>query len=145
MKRMTLIPLLLAIVTGTVLADEKEDVMQMVDEAAAMATADKADALAEMNNPAGRFVRGELYVFAYDLNGVMVAHPINPGLVGKDLLNTPDADGKLFRKAIIDGIKATGSATVEYKYKNPATSQVEDKVSFCKAAAELAICGGYYK
>lgn len=145
MKRFVLISALIAFCVGSALAGEKEDAIKMVNEAAGMAATNKAEALAEIGNKAGRFVRGELYLFAYDLNGVMVAHPINSKLIGKDLLNVPDADGKLFRKAIIDGVKASGFATVDYKYKNPTTDKIEDKESFCKLAAELVICGGYYK
>jgi signal transduction histidine kinase len=74
-----------------------------------------------------------------------VAHPINAKLVGKSLIDVPDAGGKMFRKEIIDGVKASGTATVDYKYKNPQSGAVEDKVSYCKKAADLAVCAGYYK
>ena len=40
-------------------------------------------ALEEFNNPNGSFVRGDLYIFAYDFNGTCIAHPINPDLVGQ--------------------------------------------------------------
>jgi signal transduction histidine kinase len=79
------------------------------------------------------------------MHGVMVAHPINAKLIGKNLLEVPDADGKLFRKDIISGVQASGTASVGYKYKNPQSGKVEDKISFCKKAADLAVCAGYYK
>jgi cytochrome c len=137
--------LVLALVTGTVFAGEKEDAMKMVNDAAAAVDKDKASAVAEIGNAKGRFVKGEIYVFAYDLMGTMVAHPINAKLVGKSLIDVPDAGGKMFRKEIIDGVKASGTATVDYKYKNPQSGAVEDKVSYCKKAADLAVCAGYYK
>jgi len=40
-------------------------------------------ALQEFNDPSGSFVRGDLYIFAYDFNGTCLAHPINPDLVGQ--------------------------------------------------------------
>ena len=137
--------LVLALVTGTVFAGEKEDAMKMVNDAAAAVDKDKASAVAEIGNAKGRFIKGEIYVFAYDLTGTMVAHPINAKLVGKSLIDVPDAGGKMFRKEIIDGVKASGTATVDYKYKNPQSGAVEDKVSYCKKAADLAVCAGYYK
>lgn len=129
---------------GVVQAGEREDAMKLVGIAAAAVAKDKAAAIAEIGDKGGRYVKGELYVFAYDLNGVMVAHPINAKLVGKDLIAVPDAGGKMFRKDIIQGVNASGSATVDYKYKNPKTGAVEEKVTFCKKAADLAVCAGYY-
>lgn len=145
MKNRLLLCLLLAVSSLPVVAGEKETAMAMVNEAAGAVAKDKAAAIAAMSDKNGRFVKGELYVFAYDLQGVMVAHPINAKLIGKNLLEVPDADGKLFRKDIISGVQASGTASVEYKYKNPQSGKVEDKVSFCKKAADLAVCAGYYK
>ncbi len=130
---------------GGAIAGEKEDAAQLVNEAVATVTKDKLAGIAEIGNAKGRFVKGELYVFAYDLSGTMVAHPINPKLVGKNLLEVPDAGGKMFRQEIIDGVKRSGVATVDYKYKNPKSGTIEDKVTHCKKAADLAVCAGYYK
>jgi cytochrome c len=137
--------LLAALVAGGVLAGEKEDAERMVAEAAAAVVKDRASAVAEIGNPKGRFVKGEVYAWAYDLTGTMVAHPINAKLVGKNLLDVPDANGKMYRKEIVAGVKASGTASVSYRYKNPVSGAVEDKVTFCKKAADLAVCSGYYK
>lgn len=145
MRKLLLLSTLFAMAIGPVLASEKDDATKMVNDAAAAAVKDKTAAIAEISNKGGRFVKGELYVFAYDLAGTMVAHPINAKLIGKNLLDVPDADGKMFRKDIIDGVKAAGTASVRYKYKNPKTGTVEDKVTFCRKAADLAICAGYYE
>ncbi len=126
-------------------AGEKEDAQQLVNDAVAQIGKDKAAAVAEIGKPKGRYVKGEVYVFAYDLNGVMVAHPMNSKLVGKSLVDVPDAAGKMFRKEIIAGVNAAGAATVDYKYKNPASGAIEDKVTTCRKAADLAVCAGYYK
>jgi signal transduction histidine kinase len=132
-------------ILGSAQAGEKEDATQMVNDAVAAVTKDKAAGTQEIGNPKGRYVKGEIYVFAYDLAGTMVAHPMNPKLVGKNLLDVPDAAGKMFRQEIIDGIKRAGVVTVDYKYKNPKSGAIEDKVTYCKKAAELAVCAGYYK
>ena len=145
MKKWIPAMLIAAVAAGSAIASEKDDAVKMVNDAATAVAKDKAAAVAEMGNAKGRYVKGELYVFAYDLSGTMVAHPINAKLVGKAVLDVPDANGKLFRKDIIEGVKATGMATVDYKYKNPQSGAIEDKVSYCKKAGELAICAGYYK
>jgi ABC-type amino acid transport substrate-binding protein len=43
------------------------------------------------NNHSGLFVRGDLYIFGYDLNGTCIVHPINASLIGQKGLS--DADG----------------------------------------------------
>lgn len=145
MKKLIPAALLLALMPGGVFAGEMEDATRMVNDAAAAVAKEKATAVSEIGNPKSRFVKGELYVFAYDLTGTMVAHPINAKLVGKNLMDVPDADGKMFRKEIINSVNASGAATVAYKYKNPQSGAVENKVTYCKKAADLAICAGYYK
>lgn len=145
MRKKFMLCAVLAAMSSTVFAGEKEDAIKLVADAAALVEKNKAEGVAEIGNPKGKFVKGEVYVFAYDLSGVMVAHPINAKLIGKSLMDVPDAGGKLFRKEIVDGVNAKGTAIVDYKYKNPQTSVVEDKVTFCKKAADLAVCAGYYK
>lgn len=135
---------LIAIASLSAFAGEKEDATKLVNDAASAIAKDKAGALAEIGSK-GKYVKGEVYVFAYNLHGEMVAHPINAKLVGKNLLDVPDAAGKMFRKEIIDGAKASGSVTVDYKYKNPANGAVEDKTTYCKKADDLVVCAGFYK
>ena len=60
------------------------EVMAFVDEAVSYVNNNDVEkALEEFNNPAGSFVRGDLYIFAYDFNGTCIAHPINPELIGQ--------------------------------------------------------------
>lgn len=106
----------------------KEQAVKLVKDATTlMESAGKEKALAELGKSDGAFVKGELYVFAYDLKGVIVAHPRNPKLVGKNLLEVPDVDGKLFRKEIVSVATTKGKGWVDYKYKNPETGVVEEK------------------
>src|SRR5512143_214120 len=100
MKRILVALLINLLLAGFAFAVSPADQAKtMVDEAVAFLNASgKQKALAEISNPTGKWVKGELYVFAYDLSGVVVAHPINPKLIGKNLLEVPDAAGKTFRK-----------------------------------------------
>ena len=86
-----------------------------------------------------------MYVFAYDLTATMVAHPINAKLVGKNLLDVPDAEGKLFRKEIVELAKTKGSGWVDYKYKNPQTSKIESKTTYIHKEGDIVLCCGIYK
>jgi signal transduction histidine kinase len=61
-----------------------EEVMAFLNEAVAYVNDNGVEkALEEFNNLNGPFVRGDLYIFAYDFNGTCLAHPINPDLVGQ--------------------------------------------------------------
>jgi len=133
--------------SGTALAvSETEEAIAMVEKASALIkTQGKEKALTEIGNPQGQFVKGEMYVFGYDLTATMVVHPVNPKLIGKKLLEVPDADGKLFRKEIVELAKTKGSGWVDYKYKNPKTSNIESKTTYIKKEGDIVLCCGIYK
>jgi signal transduction histidine kinase len=118
----------------------------MVKKAAALIAKSGVEAgLAEINKADGQFVKGELYVFAYDTNAVMLAHPKNAKLIGKNLMEIPDVDGKLFRKEIVEMAKTKKSGWVDYKYKNPETSKIEAKTTFLMIQGSVILCCGIYK
>ncbi|HNY31391.1 MAG TPA: cache domain-containing protein [Fibrobacteria bacterium] len=138
--------LALAFLAATAWSETKTDAVKLVDDAAKQfAAKPREEVVAELNKVDGKWVKGELYVFAYDMEGVMVAHPKNSKLVGKNLLEVPDVDGKLFRKEIVELAKSKGSGWVDYKYKNPQTGKTEAKTTYLKKVGDLILCCGIYK
>ena len=131
---------------GLSFAAGKDDAKSLVKQAAAFVKYQgKGKALAEISKPRGAFDKGELYVFAYDLQGVMVAHPKNPALIGKNLIDVPDNDGKLFRRDIVEKAKLKGSGWVDYMYLNPETNEVEHKTTYLLKVGDIILCCGVYK
>jgi cytochrome c len=127
-------------------ADGKMAAIDLVKEAVAFAKTNGRDkVLAEVNSPKGAFDKGELYVFVYDMDGVVLAHPKNKKIVGKNLLELPDADHKPFRKYIIVTAKEKGSGWVDYKYLNPDSNKVEEKTTYLMASNNMIFCCGVYK
>jgi signal transduction histidine kinase len=127
-------------------ASGKDDAKTLVRKAVAYVKyLGKEKAIAEINKPRGMFDKGEAYVFAYDLQGVMVAHPKNPTLIGKNLIAVPDSEGKLFRKEIVDKVNSKGSGWVDYVYLNPETKEYEHKTTYCQKEGDIIICCGAYK
>ena len=127
-------------------AADREDAKALVKRAAAYAKYQgKEKALAEISTPKGMFDKGELYVFAYDLQGVMLAHPKNPTLIGQNLMNVPDTEGKLFRKEIVERAKSEGSGWVDYVYLNPETNKQEHKTTYFQKVGDIILCCGVYK
>ena len=127
-------------------ASGKDDAKTLVKKAVAYVKYQgKEKAIAEINKPRGMFDKGETYVFAYDLQGVMVAHPKNPTLIGKNLYDVPDTEGKMFRKEIVEKAKTEGSGWVDYVYLNPETNEYEHKTTYCQKAGDIIICCGAYR
>ncbi len=90
----------------------------------------KEAAFAEFNNPGGRFVEGELYMFAYDLEGTTRAHPFQPELIGKNRLNTTDANGTACIQDLISTAQSGGRFT-RYLYPDPADNNtIKPKLSY---------------
>jgi signal transduction histidine kinase len=120
------------------------DAKKMVEKAVAyIAENGEEKALKEFKNPAGKFQWRDLYAFAYDLNGVVMGHP-NANLIGQNLYNVPDAQGKFFRKDIIDIANSRGSGWVDYRYVVLLTQQEEFKITYFQKVGNLIICCGAY-
>jgi cytochrome c len=105
----------------------------------------KEKSIAEFNNPKGQFVKGELYIYVWDLAGTVLAHPTNPSTVGKNNSAVPDEDGKLFRRDAVQLANAKGTGWIDYKYKNPKTNKVEQKTTYVKKVGDVILCAGAYK
>jgi signal transduction histidine kinase len=87
-------------------------------------------ALASFNDPNGSFVRGDLYIFAYDDEGTTLALPLQPGLVGTSRWDTQDPDGVFFIRELALAAR-NGSGFVRYRYVNPGQhSQIQEKLSY---------------
>ena len=70
------------------------------------------------------------YFWINDLEEVMIMHPIKPSLNGKDLTELKDKDGVHLFVNMTKVIKKDGQGVVKYKWANPKTKHVEDKISF---------------
>lgn len=87
-------------------------------------------ALQEFNNQTGQFVDGELYIFAYDMNGTTLALPFQPELLGTSRWNATDANGTAYIQDLIATAKS-GGGFVRYLYADPADNfTVKQKLSY---------------
>jgi ABC-type uncharacterized transport system substrate-binding protein len=94
----------------------------------------------------GEFLDRDLYIFAYDFNGVNLAHGANPKLIGRNLIDMQDADGRYLIRGLIDTARK-GGGWYYYKWSNPITKNIEDKLAYVlKLDDTLWIgCGTYGK
>lgn len=133
---------------GSALAATPEQAKALVDKALAYVKANGAEkAYKEFNTPGSQFFDGELYIFAYDLQGNNLALGGNPKMTGKNLLDMKSADGKFVIKDFIEIIKTKGEGWYEYKWSNPETKKIQDKSSYIKKipGTDAFLGSGFYK
>lgn len=145
------IPLLLATLAlafgNTAWASEPEakDAIAMVEKAAEMLKKTSFDAVkAKISAKDPELNKGELYAYIRALDGTTLAHP-NAALVGKNLIDVPDADGKVFRREIVDLAKSKGKGWVDYKFKNPTSGKMESKSTYILRQGDYIVEAGIYK
>ncbi|MEC4722095.1 cache domain-containing protein [Noviherbaspirillum sp. CPCC 100848] len=127
-------------------ADDAADATAIVKKAVAYIKDNGKDkAFAEFNNPTGAFTKGELYVFVSDMQGKMLSHGANSKLIGKNLIELKDADGKLFVKDYTDLAKTKGSGWVDYKWVNPNSKAIDKKSTYVEKADDVIVGAGIYK
>ena len=103
-------------------------------------------ACAEFNNTKGQFVDRDLYITVYDFSGNCLAHGQKPNLVGKNLLDMKDADGKQHIKERVEMMKKQDAGWQNFKFLNPLTKQIEPKTMYCERYGDIIVaCGVYNK
>ena len=79
------------------------------------------------------------------MNGKVLAHGQNPKMVGKDMIEMKDADGKEFVKERVEIAKTKGKGWQDYKFTNPQTKQIEPKSSYIEKYEDMIVGCGIYK
>ncbi len=105
----------------------------------------KDEALKAFSDPNGEFVKGEKYIFAYDFNGTLLAHPYLHNLIGRNNQDLVDPNGVHFIKNLIEVAKS-GQGFAYNIYPNPNRSnQTELKLLYVvKVDDDLWIGSGIY-
>ncbi|MFZ0931630.1 MAG: cache domain-containing protein [Syntrophobacteraceae bacterium] len=106
--------------------------------------AGKETLLREIADSRGRFVSDARYIFALDLNGTMVAHPMEPELTGRNLIDLRDSEGNAFIQKIVDTAKTRGYGYRDYKWRSPGSEDELPKTVFFEQVAGIILCSGFY-
>ena len=135
--------------SGTAFAADKgsaDEAAAMVKKAVAYLKANgKEKAFAEFSNPNGQFKDRDLYIFVMDMSGKSLAHGANAKLIGKNLMELKDADGKSFVKSFFDVANSKGKGWVDYKWPNPVNAAVEQKSTYIEKVDDIVVGCGIYK
>jgi hypothetical protein len=125
----------------------EKDAIAMAEKGAAFIKAYSLDAfIKKIANKDPEYLQGSLYVDIRDIKtGIVLAHPVNPSIVGKDLTDIPDASGKKYRREIIELAAKKGHGWVDYQYKNPTTGKIEPKTTYILRVGDVVLEAGIYK
>jgi signal transduction histidine kinase len=105
----------------------------------------KEKTISELMKSPGPFVDRDLYVTLYTLDGILLAH-INQKIVGKNLIELRDPDGKPFVRERMEAARASESGWQDYKFFNPVSKKVEPKRMYWeKHDGFVFACGAYKK
>jgi signal transduction histidine kinase len=123
-----------------------KDAEMMVHQAVAfIKKSGKEQAFAEFNNPKGRFTYRDLYIMVYDLEGKCLSHGAKVERIGKSFMEEKDVDGKQFVKERMRIAKEHGKGWQEYKFANPLTKKIEQKVAYFERVDDVVVVCGAYK
>jgi len=101
-------------------------------------------AFAEINKRDGMFVDRDMYIYVYDKNLKNLAHGGNSKLIGKDLADLRDPDGKYVNKGLLD-VAQKGGGTYTFKFFNPASGKIEEKIGYAEMEGDVMVGSGVYK
>ncbi|NYE59832.1 signal transduction histidine kinase [Duganella sp. 1224] len=139
--------IIIAVLTSCVAhaAPAEKDAVALAEKGAQFVRAHgKAEMIARINSKDPEFNQGALYLAMRDMQGITIAHPTT-ALIGKNLLDVPDADGKLFRQEMVALANGVGHGWVDYKFRNPETGRVEAKRTYVLRVGDVALEAGIYK
>ena len=142
-----------AFASGAALAQDKskgskQEAVAMVDKAVAhIKKVGRDKAFADFNNKSGPFTDRDLYVVVYDLKGKVLAHGANEKMIGKDVIELRDVDGKYFVKERVEMMSKSPNAKgwQDYKFMNPVTRAIEPKQMYLQRHEDVIVGCGVYK
>jgi cytochrome c len=91
------------------------------------------------------FADRDLYVTVTSLSGPSLAHGQNAKMVGMDMSDFKDIDGKLYFRERFELAKAKGSFWQDFKFPDPVTKKVLPKSMYCERETDVIVCTGVYK
>lgn len=130
--------------SGTAERGSADEARALVHRAIAAYDASGTAAFAEMTSPSEAYVDRDLYIFVFGPDRKVVAHGVNPDLIGDDPTVLIDANGKPFGNEMVVMADADGE-WVDYVWVDPLTGNEVAKSSFVVAHDGYIFGSGIYK
>ncbi|MDD2743197.1 MAG: cache domain-containing protein, partial [Rhodocyclaceae bacterium] len=122
-----------------------QEARSLLDKAVTVMKADPKVAIERFNDMNGGFIEDDLYVFVVGVDNVMMyAHGAMPRLVGRNVDDLKDVDGKPIIQKMLSIVKLKGSGEFSYSWPNPVTRKVEHKTSYLQRVGSYMVAVGHY-
>ena len=109
----------------------REEAVAMVKKLTqAIKTDGKETLIKDVNTPNGKYAEKDIYVTIETVEGVTLANNTAPRMVGKNVTELRDADGKYFVKERNEVLKSKPMIWTELKWPNPATSKTDTRLLY---------------
>ncbi|MBC3909600.1 cache domain-containing protein [Undibacterium umbellatum] len=124
----------------------KEEAVAMVKKAVAFYKANgREKSLAAFSDQAGQFRDRELFLIVLDPKGTAVAHTALKKMIGVNIMDLKDQNGVEIIKSFYKAVEKGNSGwSAEYTFINPATQQLEPKLTYVEKVDDLLIACGYH-
>jgi len=110
-----------------------------------MKKAGRESAYADFTAKKPPFFDRDLYVTVTSLQGPSMAHGQNPKMVGMNLTDFKDVDGKLYFRERFELAKSKGKFWQDFKFVDPVTKKILPKSMYCELETDVIVCTGIYK
>jgi cytochrome c len=124
------------------------------DEAKALADAAAAyvkkvgveKAMKDFSTDKATWVKKDLYVVGFDMQGNCLAHGVNEKLIGKNLIEMKDQNGRHFTKEMLDSTKGSGAGWTDYEWPHPETKKLAPKTTYSvrPAGTDVVVGVGFF-
>ncbi|MHB9800163.1 cache domain-containing protein [Pseudomonas sp. MT3] len=122
-----------------------ERAVAMLDKAVKAVETDPDATFRKVNALDSSFIEDDLYVFVVDLDtSRFVAHGFNNRMVGTDFASLKDPGGNPVGHAMLELARGQGEGEFEYQWRNPVTTQVENKHAYLRKVGHYMVAVGYY-
>jgi cytochrome c len=112
---------------------EATRIENLVNKAAALVDSKGKAAFTEFRKRGSEWWSGDVYVFAYSPDGVVLLNPAFPSREGRAYHGEQDKKGKAFHDELIKVAKTKGSGWVDYWLPKPGQTEPSHKWSYVKA------------
>jgi uncharacterized protein len=125
----------------------REEAIAMVKRVQAKVKKDGLEATFKaINSGAKEFKDRDLYAFMLDFDGNDPANAGVPAVVGKNIMDLKDQDGKFLVRGLLAVAMNQGSGWYDYRWPNPATKTIEDKSTYVERVGDRYMVGvGIYR
>ncbi|MFZ6873140.1 cache domain-containing protein [Undibacterium sp. Di27W] len=121
------------------------EAIAMVKKAGRLIRAEGPAAYAKISDPQGQFVDRDMYVYVTNMQGVILAHGATPKVIGKDIMDIQDGNGKFVMKEILQLANGKGSGWVDYQWPNTVNKAIEAKSTYIEKVGNVVVACGIFR